>query len=160
MFFGILQTFLSRDFSFNVDGVPLFKSINVQLLPILCSVKGFEPFVVALFCWPSKPNSLDNYLSDFLNDLYELKRNGVSYNEHFGYRFQHLFVMLQPDLSSFNGYYGCERCVIKGRWNNLITFHSDRMNTLRTDEKFQNFEYNDHQLNRSPLLEIRIEYIE
>lgn len=85
--------------SFNIDGVPLFKSINVQLWPIICSIKGFEPFVVALFCWSSKPNSLDNYLSDFLNELYELKRNGVSYNEQFGYRFQHLFVMIPPDLT-------------------------------------------------------------
>lgn len=33
------------------------------------------------------------------------------------------------------------------------------MHTLRTDEKFQNFEYNDHQLNRSPLLEIGIKSI-
>lgn len=33
------------------------------------------------------------------------------------------------------------------------------MHTLRTDEKFQNFEYKDHQLNRSPLLEIVIECI-
>lgn len=67
--------------SFNIDGVPLFKSTNVQLWPILCSVKGFEPFVVALFCGSSKPDSLDNYLSDFLNELNELKRNGVSYND-------------------------------------------------------------------------------
>lgn len=67
--------------SFNIDGVPLFKSTNVQLWPILCSVKGFEPFVVALFCGTSKPDSLDNYLSDFLIELNELKRNGVSYND-------------------------------------------------------------------------------
>lgn len=127
--------------SFNIDGVPLFKSTNVQLWPILCSVKGFEPFVIALFCGTSKPDSLDNYLSDFLIELNELKRNGVSYNDE---TFRVSFSAFVCDAlarsflkctKSFNGYYGCERCVIKGRWNNRITFHSDRMHTLRTDEK-------------------------
>lgn len=33
------------------------------------------------------------------------------------------------------------------------------MHTLRTDEKFQNFEYKDHQINRFPLLEIGVECI-
>lgn len=103
--------------SFNIDGVSLFKSINVQL----CSIKRFEPFVVALFCWSSKPHSLDNYLSDFLNELYELKRNGVSYNDETFRVSLSAFVCDCPARSflkctkSFNGYYGCERCVIKGR---------------------------------------------
>lgn len=80
LYFGVetgLLKIISRHFaqffglgfhiSFNIDGVPLFKSTYIQLWPILCSVKGFEPFVVALFCGTSKPDSLDTYLSDFLN---------------------------------------------------------------------------------------------
>lgn len=178
LYFGVetgLLKIISRHFaqfsglglhiSFNIDGVPLFKSTNIQLWPILCSVKGFEPFVVALFCGTSKPDSLDTYLSDFLNELRELKRNGVSYNDETLSIWFSAFVCDAPARSflkctkSFNGYYGCERCVIKGRWNNRVIFHSDRMHTLRTDEKFQNFEYKDHQINRSPLLEIGVECV-
>lgn len=42
--------------NFNIDGLPLFKSSNVQIWPILCSVKRFQPFVVAVFCGNGKPN--------------------------------------------------------------------------------------------------------
>lgn len=77
--------------------------------------------------------------------------------KHYQYRFQHLFDAPARSFlkctKSFNGYYGCER------WNNHVIFHTDRMHTLRTDEKFQNFEYRDDQINRSPLLEIGVECI-
>lgn len=45
--------------NFSVDGLPLFKSSNVQIWPILCSVKKFEPFIVALFFGTAKPNSVN-----------------------------------------------------------------------------------------------------
>lgn len=66
--------------SFNIDAVSLFKPTNTQLWPILCSLKGFEPFIVALFCGNSKPDSLDNYLRDFIEELLGLTQNGLLYN--------------------------------------------------------------------------------
>ena len=66
--------------SFHIDGVSLFKSTNTQLWPILCSLKEFEPFIVALFCGNSKPDSLDNYLRDFIEELLGLTQNGLLYN--------------------------------------------------------------------------------
>ena len=53
--------------TFNIDGVPLYKSNNMQLLPILCSVDNLEPFIVALFYGNSKPNSVNEYLSRVFN---------------------------------------------------------------------------------------------
>lgn len=35
--------------NFNIDGLPLCKSSNVQIWPILCSVKRSQPFIVAIF---------------------------------------------------------------------------------------------------------------
>lgn len=47
--------------NFNIDGLPLFKSSNVQIWPILCSVERFQPFVVAVFCGNEKPNSVRDF---------------------------------------------------------------------------------------------------
>lgn len=46
--------------SFNIDGVPLFSSSNIQFWPISCLVKNFEskPFIVGLFCETGKPKPL------------------------------------------------------------------------------------------------------
>jgi len=44
---------------FNIDGLPLFKSSNTQIWPILCLIKNsvmkIDPFVVGLFGGPTKP---------------------------------------------------------------------------------------------------------
>lgn len=146
--------------TFNVDGVPLFKRTNVQMWPILCSIKKFEPFVVALFCGNSKPSSVHDYLSDFLVELNNLVQNGISVGD----------VVLTVSVGSFicdaparaflkcikghNAYYACERCIIKGRWNGRVVFslNDDRNTPLRSEASFNNFEYKDHQIDISPLI--------
>ena len=59
-------------------------------------------------------------------------------------------------IKPFNSYYGCERCIIKGRWENRDVFSSDRLHALRTDESFNNFEYKEHQTRLSPLVEVGV----
>ncbi|CAH2096791.1 unnamed protein product [Euphydryas editha] len=58
--------------SFNIDGLPLFKSTNTQLWPILGLLKNnsnARPFVVALFCGRAKPSPLDVFLKQFIDEL-------------------------------------------------------------------------------------------
>ena len=43
------------DFLITVDGVPLFKSSNTQLWPILCSFQGFQPFIIGIYCREANP---------------------------------------------------------------------------------------------------------
>lgn len=146
--------------TFNVDGVPLFKSTNVQMWPILCSIKKFEPFVVALFCGNSKPSSVHDYLSDFLVELNNLVQNGISVGDDVLTVSVGSFICDAPARAflkctkGHNAYYACERCTIKGRWNGRVVFSlNDERNTpLRSEASFNNFEYKDHQIDISPLI--------
>lgn len=57
---------------FNVDGLPLFLSSNIQFWPILEIVKNTtqsKPFTIGIFCGTSKPILLDKFLHDFINEL-------------------------------------------------------------------------------------------
>ena len=65
---GIVQCILQNSFSgdkielvVNTDGVPIFKSTNVQLRPILCKFHFLSPFLAALHCGNSKPSSPDDF---------------------------------------------------------------------------------------------------
>ena len=50
----------------NPDGIPVFKSSNIQLWPILCMFGGFYPFLVAVYSGEKKPNDVNSFLGDFL----------------------------------------------------------------------------------------------
>ena len=84
---GIVQCILQNSFSgdkielvVNTDGVPIFKSINVQLWPILCKFHFFSPFLVALYCGNAKPSSPDDFFCDFLEEYSRLKERGIAVN--------------------------------------------------------------------------------
>ena len=66
----------------NVDGVPLFKSSDHQIWPILCSFKNVKPFLVALFYGNSKLDSSSGFSRDFLDEYSLMKQSGISYNGH------------------------------------------------------------------------------
>ena len=148
----------------NIDGVPLFKSSTVQFWPILCSFHKptLQPFVVAIFCGNGKPNSVKEYLGEFLQELTELRDTGIVHN---GQRYQltvKAFVCDAPSRSFVkctklhSGYYACERCVIKGSWNGRVVLDDTERHPARTEEKFNQVDYPGHQLGRSPLIDAGI----
>lgn len=59
------------ELSFNVDGLPLFHSNNLQIWPILGKLGNVQhqPFVVAIFCGTSKPVPVNDYLRDLIKEL-------------------------------------------------------------------------------------------
>lgn len=146
----------------NVDGIPLYKSSNDQFWPILVKFSRFRPALVALFCGKSKPDSVENFLSDFLDEYKQLLENGLIFDGKV-FKISILCFVCDAPARSYlkcikghSGYYSCERCDIKGKWDSHIFF--EMVPTCkRTDEKFNQGEYRDsHQLKKTPLIQYGI----
>ncbi|XP_044222685.1 uncharacterized protein LOC122992804 [Thunnus albacares] len=136
----------------NIDGLPLFKSKNIQLWPILgllLSVPMKEPVVLGLFCGGQKPNPADEFLRDFTHELQQLQ-------EGFHFRGKKVFIKLDSvvcdtparaflkNTKAHNAYHGCDKCSQPGVYiNRRMTFPiNDYM--LRTDSSFSERTDEDH----------------
>lgn len=150
--------------SFNIDGVPLFSSTNTQIWPISCLIKDFKckPFIVGIFCGNSKPNPLDQYLNDFITELYDLLQNGIHLNGNFYKINLHSFICDAPArayikcIKSHGGYAACDKCTDYGEWFNNRVIYPNINAPKRTDESFLRQEDEDHHLGISPLLRLNI----
>ena len=145
----------------NVDGVPLFKSSDHQIRPILCSFKNVKPFLVAVFYGNSKPDSSNDFLRDFLNEYSLLKQIGISYNGHVLPVSINFFCCDAParaflkKIKNHTGCNSCERCVVYGEYEGRVVFHESAC-TLRNDADFSMGLYPEHQLGRSNPLDFEI----
>ena len=151
----------------NIDGIPLFKSSNASLWPILCSFHKLKPFVVCLYYGLKKPSPIIDYLSDFKQELSHLLTAGVNLGTK-NIKVSVLGIICDAParqylkcIKSHTGYYCCERCEIKGhRSNNQIVYYTPTLQALRTDDKFNNLDYKKiegsniegHQISMSPLI--------
>lgn len=135
----------------NVDGIPVFKSSNVQFWPILCMVNSMQPMIVALYVGSSKPASADQYLVDFVEEMEQLLANGfVGCDGKVTPVILRAFVCDAParafikNVKNHNSLNGCERCVAKGvSINNRTTYNHAEcfVAEKRCPVKFANSEY-------------------
>ena len=153
------------ELSFNIDGLPLFKSSSVQLWPILADFNGQAIFVVALYCGNSKPTSVSDYLEDFVSELKGLKESGFQY-EGKCYGVEAKCFSCDAPARSFlkciinhTGYNSCERCTVNGSWIGRIVFNSREEFLLRNNDTFIKLGYKDHQKGLSPLVDCGINFI-
>ncbi|XP_046873097.1 uncharacterized protein LOC124465386 isoform X1 [Hypomesus transpacificus] len=110
----------------NIDGLPLFKSTNIQFWPILgllLSVPMKEPVVIGIFCGSKKPYPAEEFLQDFTCELQQLQR---------GFDFSGKKVFLEmvsvvcdtparafvKNTKAHNGYHGCDKCSQPGVYIN------------------------------------------
>ena len=133
----------------NIDGIPVFKSSNIQLWPILCMFGGFHPFLVAAFSGEKKPNDFNSFLRDFLQEYELLKKNQFHF-QHKHYTVNNTAFVCDGAAQQFlksiknhNAYYGCQRCIVHGRWEGRVVFAEINCN-LRTNQSFINQEYHNH----------------
>ena len=100
----------------NIDGVPVYTSSNLQFWAILCSVDNLEPFINAIVYGNSKPNSVDDYLSDLVSELLNLCEDGIHINDEVVDIQIKAFVCDAPAraflkcIKGHTGYHSCERC--------------------------------------------------
>jgi len=159
-----LESSNSVDLLVNIDGVPLFKSSNAQFWPIICRFSDFEPFIVALFYGKSKPNSVQDFLEDFLAEYTELLRSQLTVNGKRIHVRIKAFVCDAPAraflkcIKGHTGYHCCERCTIRGEYKNKRVVLLGEY-PLRTDQDFSNGLYVDHQVGVSPLSNVGIRCI-
>ncbi|CAC5370508.1 unnamed protein product [Mytilus coruscus] len=127
-------------------------------------VKQFQPFVDAVYCGDTKPNSVDEYLFDFLSEITDLQHNGINKHDAEIGQLKVLFSAFIWDAparsflkctKSHNEYFSCERCVIKRRWcqRRVIYDIGENLQPVRTEQYFKNFEYKDHQIKQTPLID-------
>ena len=145
------------ELSVNINGVPLYKSASTQLWPILCQYEKSDPFLVAIYCGITKPKDCNLNLQDFLDEYCNLKHNGFFYNDK-SYKISiRTFVCDAParqflkNIRSHNSHHGCERCTVKGVWEGRVVFDGEFFE-LRSEERFNAVDYEDHQNGLCPLV--------
>lgn len=145
-------------FDFNFDGISIYKSTPSECWPITARCVQFntEPFFVGVFFGTNKPNSLEMYLEDLINELKEVQQTGIDLNGmHFTVKFR--FICDAPAraylkrIKGHNSLHGCEKCEQEGKNDNYHTIYSTSCGTLRTDESFHNKSDSDHHNGDSPL---------
>lgn len=153
--------------SFNIDGLPIFKSTNTQLWPIIGLLKNdpnARPFVVALFCGQAKPSPLNGFLKQFVDELEKLLRDGFDFEDiHYTVK-THSFICDAPARAfikctkQHGGYSACDKCTEAGEYRGRVIYESVSAPT-RTNESFRSQLDEDHHVGESPLLRLPIDLI-
>ncbi|KAG1663595.1 hypothetical protein GQR58_020325 [Nymphon striatum] len=115
----------------NIDGLPLFKTSCTQFWPILGRIVSpvlSYSFIIGLYSGQQKPNDVNEYLKEFVEEVIGCKMM----------------------VKGHGGYFGCDKYVQKGaRINHRMTYPEIDAN-LRTDAQFHNMSNADHHLGPSP----------
>lgn len=150
------------ELSFNIDGIPIFNSSNIQFWPILCLAvnESFQkqPFVVAIFCGRSKPLHLEDYLREFVSALNRLISEGFDFcGEVFSVKIKNfvcaaLACSYLKCFKSHGGYSACYKCTEYGKYVNGRVVYRSISARSRTDESFRKKTDEDHHKGISPLV--------
>ena len=163
---GIEKFAKSIEFNINVDGVPLFKSSNRKLWPILEMLHPFPPFIIALYFGSIKPNEPYEFIQDFMEEYKRLNSVGFEQGHQTFIVTVNAIICDAPALQflksirSHNAGYACESCVVEGEYfKNHMTYLSTTA-ALRNTDDFEKLAYSDHQIQESPFIHSGIKCVE
>lgn len=160
------QSTRNIEVSLNVDDLPLFKSSNTCMWPVLCAIM-IHPvtiFPVALTCGKSKPCNLD-FLNDTIRDLNHILQHGIQYEESTIHVTLKCIVCDAPARAmikatkQYSGYYGCDRCTQRGAWYGRLTYQDIDNLVLRTNQAFRDQIQEEHHCGVSPFTALPVDLI-
>lgn len=151
------------ELDFNVDGLPLYKSSNLQFWPILCRINKLPEsvFAVAIFCGKSKP-PLNDFFAEFVNELQNLTESGLNVDNKIITVNVRSFCCDTParafvkNIKNHNGYSGCDKCKVQGSYINRRMVFRDLDAAKRTDSDFLEQSDEEHHKGLSPLITTRV----
>ena len=160
----------SLSIQINVDGIPLHKSSNLQLWPILGILKGIsveKPFTIGIYTGRHKPQAVQEFLHDFIHEFKQMQCSGFQLGGKTYHLSVHSFVCDAPARAMLkqtklhSGYHGCERCEQRGEhWCNKMVFPATDA-VPRTDVRFDELADEQHHVGngKSPLHELGIGFV-
>lgn len=152
-----------------IDGLPISKSTNSQLWPILGFIMNTElkpnVFIIGIFHGHSKPKNSDDFLHDFVTEACNLLDNGIviagkKISIHIN------AICCDAPAKSFvlkvkspTAFHSCTRCIIEGEYlNNRVCFtYTNTGSALRTDTDYRNFKYEDHHTSLTPSIVMKLQ---
>jgi hypothetical protein len=130
---------------------------------------AFPPFVVAIFSGYSKPNNLDEYLEDFVNEMLALQHDNILYRDKLFTVTLWCFVCDAParcfmkQTIGCNGYNACERCKAPGMYHRQRRMMYHPVGLLyapRTGAEFAHMHYRGgHQTGRTCLIDLGVDCV-
>lgn len=142
-----------------IDGLPISKSSGSQLWPILGSIIGCnEVFVIGIYhSYSKKPESCEQFLSDFIEEAIDIVDNGLLYNNK-KYPCKIKIICADAPAKSFilgvkghTGYSSCTKCWDEGKNIERRICFSHVSGRKRTDEEFVLKSDNDYHNYACPL---------
>lgn len=129
---------------FSFDGRPISKSTKKELWPIQCRIlerHDAAPVVIGVWAGSGKPDSAEEYFTQFLTELKQLMRNGMSFIGHVIQASVHSFICDAPArafvycIKPHMALLGCPKCTVEGDHllNNRASF-PPVISTQHTDE--------------------------
>lgn len=141
----------------NVDGLPLFRSSDITLWPLLMTINLYEkPLPIGLFCGQGKPHIKD-LLGEFILEVQKVQSAGFTVGSTTFSIGRISFICDAPArsyiqcINSHTGYYACAYCRTKGSYGENRVYFDETDAELRNDIDYEQFNEN-NQVSRSPLL--------
>lgn len=157
------------EININIDGLPLSKSSQSQLWPILGQIYNIEfitePFLIGAYHGYKKPTDASNLLLEFCNEYRILQKRGFFFKDK-NYYVKIRAVICDAPAKSFvtgtkghNAYFGCGKCCCEGDYYNHKIVFLDENARLRTDNDFRNRKNEEHHVSVSPFEDLSIDMI-